>query len=157
MTRAAALVLVVVAACIGALALRAQEATSHRRQEVLEADRAFCRAVADRDVVAFRRLVADSARFFGTDGSVLAGTDDIVRAWTPLMAADRQVELRWEPRTVEIAAAGDLAYTTGDFEKRRVGSAAAPERGRYVTIWRKTDSSWQAVLDIGTRPAAATR
>ncbi len=149
------MVLIVVAVSIGALALRAQGTA--RGDEVLEADRAFCRAVADRDPAAFGRLVADSARFFGADGSVRAGRQAVVQSWAPLMAADRQVELRWEPRTVEIGAGGDLAYTIGDFEMHRRDASSPPVRGTYVTIWRKTGGQWQAVVDIGTRPAATTK
>ncbi len=156
MDKTIATILVLVSVGVGALALRAQGAND-RREEVFAADRAFNRAVAARDVPAFRALVADSARFFSGDGSVAAGRDEVARGWAPLMAADRRVELSWEPRTADVSAGGDLAYTTGDFNLRVLDGSVPPQHGRYVTIWRRNGEGWQAVLDIGTRPAPAAK
>ncbi|HEY5551080.1 MAG TPA: nuclear transport factor 2 family protein [Opitutaceae bacterium] len=66
--------------------------------------------------------------------------------------------LSWYPVTADIAASGDLGFTTGPYtvtpkdpaEKRR-GS------GHYTSVWRRLPSGvWELVVDLGTphRPAA---
>jgi ketosteroid isomerase-like protein len=59
--------------------------------------------------------------------------------------------LIWEPEFAEVAASGDLGYTTGPWEYR-----PAPERnqptsyGHFNSIWkREASGGWRVVVDIG--------
>ncbi|MBI4420961.1 MAG: DUF4440 domain-containing protein, partial [Gemmatimonadetes bacterium] len=57
----------------------------------------------------------------------------------------------------DVAASGDLGYTVGLFQSRRLDAAGKPVvgTGKYVTIWRKqADGSWKAMLDLGVADAA---
>jgi len=60
-------------------------------------------------------------------------------------------QLSWAPEFADIAAAGDLGYTTGPWELRpATGQTGAPAFGHFVTLWRKqADGKWKAALDIG--------
>ena len=66
---------------------------------------------------------------------------------------DPTLRLVWDPDTATIAAGGDLGYTIGRYQLRRLspdGSFAVLSTGRYLTIWRKqADGSWKAELDTG--------
>jgi ketosteroid isomerase-like protein len=64
--------------------------------------------------------------------------------------------LIWEPSFAEIAATGDLGYTTGPWEFRppAAGSGAVPDsaiaHGHFVSVWRKQpDGAWKVIVDIG--------
>lgn len=59
--------------------------------------------------------------------------------------------LTWEPAFADVAASGDLGYTTGAWiSSRRDFPDAPPTFGQYATIWRRqTDGSWKAELNIG--------
>lgn len=58
--------------------------------------------------------------------------------------------LTWKPIHAEIAASGDLGYTTGPFELRATRDAKETSHGHYVTVWKKqADGTWKAVIDGG--------
>lgn len=58
--------------------------------------------------------------------------------------------LSWEPTYAEIAASGDLGFTTGPYDIReRVGSPPV-SFGYFVSVWRKEPSGdWKNLLDLG--------
>ena len=65
------------------------------------------------------------------------------------------VVLSWKPEIVDVAASGDLGYTTGPYELRlpgKDGGAPVVYTGRYLTIWkRQSDGIWKFVVDGGTQ------
>ena len=127
------------------------EAGAAARAAMEQADRDFCRAVADRNVERFKALIAADAVFHGSGGA-LQGPEAIARAWAPLMAPDRKVTLTWDRKRSEVSASGDLGYTEGAYERTSTDAAGTVVKadGTYVTIWRRhADGSWRAVLDIG--------
>ena len=60
--------------------------------------------------------------------------------------------LAWEPVYAEIAASGDLGYTTGPWEYfADSADSEAVSFGEYISIWRRNATGdWRLVLDIGT-------
>lgn len=80
----------------------------------------------------------------------IRGRDDILEAVGYLDRPD--VSLRWTPARADIAAGGDLGWTTGSYVFRGTGPDGDPieSRGRYVSIWRQQeDGSWKVVMDLG--------
>jgi ketosteroid isomerase-like protein len=66
--------------------------------------------------------------------------------------------LQWAPAFADIAASGDLAYTTGPWEYRPKGvEDTVVFYGNFISVWKKQDDgSWKVALDIGVsnpRPA----
>jgi ketosteroid isomerase-like protein len=122
---------------------------------IMEADRSFNRAVADRDTDRFRSFIAEGATFNGGTPEEIRGHDRIVQEWAPYFAADGP-RLTWTPTAGEVIGGGDLGLTVGDWERRGTSPTGAPttSRGQYLTIWRKqSDRSWKIVYDTGsTRP-----
>lgn len=66
--------------------------------------------------------------------------------------------LTWEPEVAEVAASGELGYTSGPYVFRPARGAEPSAFGHYVSIWKKqTDGGWKVFLDIGVqhdRPGA---
>jgi ketosteroid isomerase-like protein len=81
-----------------------------------------------------------------------------VKALVYLRARPMPAELLlvWEPVFADIAASGDLGYTTGPW----IGSSRSernsePSFGEYVTLWRRqADGRWKAELDAGIAHSA---
>jgi ketosteroid isomerase-like protein len=114
------------------------------RQQVTEAELGFARSMANRDLAAFGRFIAEDAVFF-SGKEPLRGRDAIIRAWTPFFAAT-EAPFSWAPDKVEISAGGTLGLTSGP-----VQSSAGTPTGRFTSIWqRQTDGAWRVVFDAGS-------
>jgi ketosteroid isomerase-like protein len=59
-------------------------------------------------------------------------------------------KLLWEPRYAEVAAAGDLGWTTGPWELRPDDAKRPTAYGHFVSVWqRQADGAWRVAVDIG--------
>lgn len=107
---------------------------------LVNAERAFGRDVADHGIQAgFTAVIGD--------GSVLLRPDP-KPAREALAAPSRDVQLSWEPVYAEMAASGDLGYTTGPFQARH-RSTGHVGYGHYVSVWQKIGGKWRLVIDGG--------
>jgi ketosteroid isomerase-like protein len=122
------------------------------RAALVEAERAFSR-LSQREGVraAFLAYLAEDAVLF-RPGPV-PGREFIEARPSP------PVELTWWPAYAEVAASGDLGYTTGPYVLRETGPGQRGETqtGYYVTVWRRrADGAWKVVADLGaTTPPPA--
>jgi ketosteroid isomerase-like protein len=140
------LAVVLLAACGGAPAAAPPPDPS----VLLDADRAFAAAVAADGAEAWVSWFAEDGAQIQPGVGEIRGRDAI----RELMAGldDPNFSLTWEPRRADIAASGDLGWTTGSYVSSGVGRDGEPRhaQGRYVTIWRKQpDGSWKVVMDLG--------
>lgn len=102
---------------------------------------------------AFEREVAE----LGVEKGFLANIapDAVLLRPAPIPAAEALADtppalaLTWEPSFAEIAASGDLGYTTGPFQARR-SDLVTVGHGHYVSVWRKDDDRWHLVIDGGS-------
>jgi ketosteroid isomerase-like protein len=125
------------------------------RASLMEADRAFDRATAERGVDAWVSYFAEDGRQFLSGRPVVQGHAAIRELMTRGLAPGNS--LRWEPEFAVVGASGDFGYTSGI----GVGEFATPDggvvrnRSRYVTVWRRDpDGSWKVVADIGVEAPA---
>jgi ketosteroid isomerase-like protein len=68
-----------------------------------------------------------------------------------------EFELRWEPRTGDVAASGELGWLTGPstFTDHTVPNSR-PQPGNYLSVWRRqADGQWRVVIDQGSQPPEA--
>lgn len=72
-----------------------------------------------------------------------------VPAAEAVAATPATLALTWEPTFAEIAASGDLGWTTGPYEAHRDGDVATIGHGHYVSVWRKEAEHWRLVVDGG--------
>jgi ketosteroid isomerase-like protein len=127
-------------------ASNAQTSVDGLRAEVLAAERAFARSMADRDFAAFGRYVAEDCVFF-SGSTALRGRAAVLEAWQPFFA-ERAAPFSWEPDQVEVLESGELALSTG-LVKNPEGVVTA----RFNSIWqRQRDGRWLVVFDKGSPP-----
>lgn len=111
--------------------------------QVLEAENAFARTMAERDVEAFAQFVSNEAVFFG-DTAIHRGRAEVVRAWSPYFA-DEEAPFSWAPEVIEVLESGDLAHSSGPVFDQR-GRLV----GYFYSVWRlEPDGRWRVVFDRG--------
>jgi ketosteroid isomerase-like protein len=122
--------------------------------ELVEADRAFARSVAQNRLAGWISGFAPNGRMVA-GGEAYVGAEGIRRQMLPAFA-DTSFHLSWDPTFAAVAGSGELGYTVGTYEEsRRADGERVVERGTYLTVWRRQeDGVWKVEADIGN-PAAS--
>lgn len=156
LTTAFALLCLLAVALAAWTRLHADAAVADERAALMQADRDFNGATAERGVEGWVEYFAEDGKMFPAGGEIITGKAAIREAMAPAFAAPN-FSLRWEPKGADVSASGDLGYTYGIFVAKGEDPKDEPvtRYGKYVSIWRKqSDGSWKVVLDIGNpRPA----
>lgn len=126
---------------------------------LMEADRRFAAAVAEGGTSAWVSWFAEDGAQIVPNAGEIRGREAIGELMADL--DDPSHTLTWEPLRADIAASGDLGWTTGGFVSEVTAADGTTRRshGRYVSIWRKqADGSWKVVMDLGnpTAPPAGS-
>ena len=81
-----------------------------------------------------------------------------VRAFPQLREGpDWGVNIQWRPVAAGISGAGDIGYTTGPSEYRRVPSEPPVRYGHYTSVWqRQPDGRYLVLIDVGINHPAPT-
>ena len=107
-----------------------------------------------KDVDKFVSYFAADATIHGPGMPAVTGSDNVRKAYAE-MAAAPGFALSFTPTKAVVASSGDLGYTVGTYEASMGGG---PEKGKYVTTWKKENGEWKVVEDIfnaDAPPAAA--
>jgi ketosteroid isomerase-like protein len=94
--------------------------------------------------------------FIADDGVLFRPTAVRGKEWlakNPAPApSDKRPWLSWYPAVAQMAAAGDLGYTSGPWEFRPdINDAKAVAFGNFLTVWkRQADGSFKFAIDLGT-------
>ena len=120
---------------------------------LMQADRAFARATAERRLEGFRSFLAEEVVTIRPDSPVIKGKDGLTARWAQLLT-DPAMSIRWEPLDAVISDAGDMGFTVGSYEVTR-STGPDPQlagSGKYVTVWRReTRGAWKVVFDSGVQ------
>ena len=120
-------------------AIRSQE---ERWQEALRAG----------DSAAIGGVYTDDGYYLPQDSDGYEGADSVSSRWL----SERRfglTDLVREPKRIEVAASGDMAYELGTYQvkwqskERGAGGAS----GNYVTVWRKVGGEWKTAAYIWNR------
>jgi len=118
---------------------------------------------ASKDVNALAGHYADDAAMVGP-GDPPATTDTQRRQSLATLVSDPNLKLTFAADRVEVADAGDMAYSQGHYSitvTDKATSKPASSNGTYLTVYRKqSDGGWKAVEDFitpGPPPAAAKK
>jgi len=116
---------------------------------LMQADRDFAKATAEKGVEGWMAYMAPGAVLLGAEPKV--GPDKIRATMTEELQPG--AHLTWEPTKADFIGDGDVGYTIGRFEFRatdKQGKATA-FKGTYMTTWQKQkDGTWKVIGDIGT-------
>jgi ketosteroid isomerase-like protein len=127
----------------GCAATRPETLPGDPREQVIAAEQAFARTMADRDHQAFASFVADDAIFFGGP-EPLRGKQQVVDGWAPFFEGS-DAPFSWEPAEVEVLDSGTLALSSGPV-RNSDGELVA----RFTSIWRReADGTWRVIFDKG--------
>jgi ketosteroid isomerase-like protein len=117
--------------------------TAELQRQVADTERAFAKSMADRDFAAFTSFLAQDTVFF-TGPSPLRGKEAVAAVWKRFYEKP-EPPFAWEPQTVEVLDAGDLAISTGP-----VRNAAGRLIATFTSIWRQESPGvWRIVFDKG--------
>ncbi len=117
---------------------------------VREADTAWSKAAAAKQLDATVSYYAEDASAFPTNAPIAHGKESIRKMWEQLFTAPG-FAVSWQPVKAEAARSGDLAYTHGTYELGMNDPKGNPirDRGKYVVVWKKqAGGGWKAVADI---------
>ncbi len=119
-------------------------------EALMEADRAFDRATAERGADGWLEFFAEDGAMIQAGVGEIRGLPEIREAMSDAFVGRT---LRWQPQRADVSSSGDLGYTVGTWEMRAVSvseGSGTLGRGMYVSIWRKQDDgSWRVVMDLG--------
>jgi len=111
-------------------------------EQVRATEIAFAKTLADRDVKAFRAMIAPDVIWLAD--VPLHGPDQVLTRWQKFFDAP-QPPFSWSPEIVEVQEGGKLALSTGP-----VVNSAGKRVGTYTSIWRREPSGdWKIIFDRG--------
>jgi len=113
------------------------------RAALMTLDREWSASVKDMDK--FMSYYAPDASVYAPGTPVVTGAGPIRDAMTKMSSAPG-FALEFTPTRADVSASGDVGYTTGTYQANMAGT---PEKGKYVTVWKKqSDSQWKVMEDI---------
>jgi ketosteroid isomerase-like protein len=121
------------------------------REALLRLDREW--SASAKDAEKFLSFMAPDASLYPPGMPKVTGTAALRDVLTKMMAAPG-FSLEFAPTKAEVAASGDLGYTTGTYQSTMGGVA---EKGKYVTAWKKqSDGEWKVTDDIFNADGSGT-
>lgn len=111
--------------------------------QVAEAERAFARSMAQRDLAAFSQFVSADAVFFA-GRKTQKGRAEVVAAWKRFFEGT-QAPFSWAPDQVELAPGGQFAHSSGP-----VWGPDGQLISRFNSVWRlEAPGVWRVLFDRG--------
>ena len=111
-------------------------------EQVLRAEGAFAKTMADRDHAAFTSFLAEDTIFLGR--SAMRGKAAVAEAWKGFFGT-RKAPFSWKPERVEVNDGGTMALSTGP-----VFDPDGTQTGNFSSVWRReADGKWKIVFDSG--------
>ena len=106
-------------------------------------------AIDAKDAAAIAAFYTDDAILMPTAEPVVKGKAAITEEWKHILAIPA-FQNESKLTGVEVAQAGDLAYTYGSYRSRLMGEDGklTMEPGKWLTIWKKQpDGGWRIAVD----------
>lgn len=126
-----------------------------KKADVAAETEAIRKADADWNTAMGSKNVDEFVKYFAADGVLmmpnmpaLNGAEAIRSSMSQMMPS---INVSWTATNAEVAASGDLGYTTGTYQASMTmpDGSTHPDNGKYATIWKKqADGSWKVVVDI---------
>jgi len=130
---------------------------------VREADAAWSKAAAAKDVEAYLAFFAEDALVLPPNAPMLTGKESMRKGLSEEMANPGFSE-SWQASKAEASRGGDLAYSIGTYQVTMKDAKGKPvtDRGKYMTVWKKQpDGTWKGLVVMANSdlpaPGAAKR
>ena len=112
-------------------------------------DMDWSNAAQTKQVDAWVAFYSDDATVLPPNEPMASGKEAIRKSIGDLLALPG-LNLKWEPKKVEVSKSGDMAYSFGTYEMALNDPKGNPimDRGKYVEVWKKqADGSWKCAVD----------
>ena len=132
-----------------ALLVLCQTALADIEEEVRCREVGFAKALAAKDIEAFKSHIDADARFFGN--AIRRKPDGIAHAWRNYFKEDGP-SIVWRPQYTEVLDSGTLAMTRGPYRYRDTNDDGSlyESWGHFNSVWRLNDDGvWRVVFDAG--------
>ena len=117
---------------------------------LLEVDRAFAALSNETNPkTAFAAYMAPDGMMLprSSDGAI-EGYDSVIAVFGE--DGDPGYQLLWQPQFAEVAEAGDMGWTWGQYQV--VVNGENVDTGKYINVWKKqADGSWKVRVDMGNQ------
>jgi len=116
---------------------------------IRKADTDWVKAAQSKQVGAWVAFYSDDAVVLPPNEEVAASKDSIRKTVGGLLGLPG-LSITWQPRKVEVARSGDLAYLNGAYELTWNDANGKPsaDRGKTLKIWKKqSDGGWKCIVD----------
>jgi len=124
-----------------------QAPSSSLTEAVRQADMSWSEAAASNDVERMLAFYDENGAFLGTTPPT-TGSEPLRELWTRYFNMPGY-KLSWKAESVEVSAAGDLAYSYGSWEQTVIRDGEPrTTSGTYLAVWkRQRDGSWKVLAD----------
>jgi ketosteroid isomerase-like protein len=126
---------------------------SAEEQKIRGLEQRWRQSLAAKDSAAVGGFYAQDGFYFPQGSNGYEGTEKIGSRWAGEFTGGK-FELEREPKKIEVAEAGDMAYEVGTYkvswdkpQEKRKGQGA----GNYVTVWKKENGEWKTAAYIWNR------
>lgn len=116
---------------------------------IRKADADWVKAAQSKQVEAWVAFYSDDAVVLPPNEEVAASRDSIRKTVGGLLGLPG-LSITWQPRKVEVARSGDLAYLNGAYELTWNDTNGKPtaDHGKTLEIWKKqSDGGWKCIVD----------
>src|SRR5262245_25548320 len=101
---------------------------------------AFDKAYAAHDFKTLAEFYEEDAVVYPQGADIIKGRDGIRKLWESYEKDMTAVDYQ----TIEVLDAGNFAIQFGKYDSTYQGK---PDRGRYMTVWKKDGDTWRIVRD----------
>jgi uncharacterized protein (TIGR02246 family) len=126
------------------------------RQAIDQGNTKMADALAKADTAAIMSMYDNDAVVMMSGQPAWRGKADISTQGTGMLQAVKFSDVKFTTSNVDIA--GDYAIETGTYAMTGTekGKKPVPDKGKYVTVWKKqADGSWKVYRDISNSDGAA--
>jgi uncharacterized protein (TIGR02246 family) len=121
-------------------------------QAIREIGRKWVQMFAEKDTLGMGALFAADGYEMPPNAKAMKGPDEVRKGTAEMFRATPDFKLNFEPSSIIVADAGDLAAERGTYKLSFTGPKGKKieDHGNYVTVWKKVDGQWKVLSDINS-------
>jgi ketosteroid isomerase-like protein len=112
-------------------------------------DIAWSAAAGKKDVDAVAGFMTADGATLPPNEPIAKGMDAVKKGWAAILSL-KDVQISWQPTSVQVADSGEIGYTSGTYSLSFTDPKGAKvnDTGKYLEVWKKVDGKWKCHLDM---------
>ena len=121
-------------------------------QAIRDIGKKWVQMFAEKDTSGMGALFAADGYEMPPNSKAMKGPDEVRKGTAEMFRATPDFKVTFEPSTITVADAGDLAAERGTYKLSFTGPRGKKieDHGNYVTVWKKVDGQWKVLSDINS-------